>query len=107
MTTLPERCEEMDKVILEIKEQIAIITINRPEKRNAMNQELRAELYETMRKIDSRDDIRVIIITGVGDAFVAGADISTMKEYTRPGMQKRHLSMEANSFCLSKTCESQ
>ena len=72
----------MDKVILEIKEQIAIITINRPEKRNALNQELQAELYEIMRKIDSRDDIRVIILTGVDDAFVAGADIASMREYT-------------------------
>jgi len=72
----------MDKVILEIKEHIAIITINRPEKRNALNQELRAELYEVMQKIDSRDDILVTILTGVGDAFLAGADISTMREYT-------------------------
>ena len=71
----------MDKVTLEIKEKIAYITINRPEKRNALNEEVRSDLYETLKHIDSRDDIRVAIITGAGDAFVAGADIAAMKDY--------------------------
>jgi len=82
MTTLPKMYKEMDKVILEIKKQVGIVTINRPEKRNALNQELRDKLYEIMRKIDSSNDIRVMILTGVGYAFVAGADIAAMKKYT-------------------------
>lgn len=71
----------MDKVKLEIKEKIAIIIINRPEKRNALNQEVRSDLYQILKEVDSRDDIRVAIITGAGDAFVAGADIAPMKDY--------------------------
>lgn len=71
----------METVKLEIKEKIAIITINRPEKRNALNQEVRSDLFRTVKAVDSRDDIRVAIITGAGDAFVAGADIAAMKAY--------------------------
>lgn len=78
----------MDKVTLEIKEKIAYITINRPEKRNALNEEVRSDLYEILKDIDSRDDIRVAVITGAGDAFVAGADIAAMKDYEPEDAQK-------------------
>ncbi len=71
----------METVKLETKGKIAIITINRPEKRNALNEEVRSDLFETVKAVDSRDDIRVAIITGAGDAFVAGADIAAMKAY--------------------------
>ncbi|MBW1971582.1 MAG: enoyl-CoA hydratase/isomerase family protein [Deltaproteobacteria bacterium] len=72
----------MNKVLLEIKGKIAIITINRPEKRNALNREVRSELYKIMKDINSKKDIRVAIITGKADSFVAGADIEPMKDYT-------------------------
>lgn len=78
----------MDKVTLEIKEKIAYITINRPEKRNALNEEVRSDLYEILKDIGSRDDIRVAVITGAGDAFVAGADIAAMKNYEPEDAQK-------------------
>ena len=71
----------MNTVLLEIKDKIAIITINRPEKRNAINQQVRSELYEILKEVDSRDDIRVAVITGSGDVFVAGADIAALKDY--------------------------
>jgi len=77
----PRRRNLLDRVQLEIRKGLAIITINRPEKRNALNQELRSDLYRILIHVDSRDDVRVAIITGVGDAFVAGADIAAMKEY--------------------------
>lgn len=71
----------MDKVKLEIRDRIAIVTINRPKKRNALNQEVRSDLLEVFKEVDPSDDIRVAIITGAGDAFVAGADIASMKDY--------------------------
>jgi len=72
----------MDTVKLEINDRIAIVTINRPEKRNALSQEVREDLYQKLQEIDSREDIRVAIITGAGETFVAGADIASMKDYT-------------------------
>jgi len=78
----------MDEVIVEVRERITIITINRPEKHNALNQEIREKLYNIMRKMESGNDIRVMILTGAGDAFVAGADIGPMKEYTPEDAKK-------------------
>jgi enoyl-CoA hydratase len=72
----------MDTVKLEINDRIAVITINRPEKRNALSQEVREDLYQKLQEVDSTEDIRASIITGAGEAFVAGADIASMKDYT-------------------------
>jgi len=67
---------------LEIKGRVAVITMNRPEKRNALNSEVRQELYNVLKRIDSDENIRSAIITGAGEAFIAGADIQAMKNYT-------------------------
>jgi enoyl-CoA hydratase len=52
------------------------ITLNRPEKRNAMNATLRREILEALREIDRDDDVRVTIIRGAGKCFCAGYDLS-------------------------------
>jgi enoyl-CoA hydratase len=67
---------------LEKKGRVAVITFNRPEKRNALNSEVRQELYNVLKRIDSDENIRSVIITGAGEAFIAGADIQAMKNYT-------------------------
>ena len=72
----------MDKVKLKVQGKVAIITINRPDKRNALNQEVRSELFKCIKEVESRKEIRATIITGAGDAFVAGADIAVMRDYT-------------------------
>jgi enoyl-CoA hydratase len=72
----------LDKVLLRTEERIAIVTINRPEKRNALNDEVRSDLHKTLDLINGRGDIQVAIVTGAGDAFVAGADIASMKDRT-------------------------
>jgi len=68
-------------IILEKQDKIAILTINRPEKRNALDRELRLELYEKVKAIADDNETRAMVITGAGEAFVAGADIATMKGY--------------------------
>lgn len=72
----------MRHIKLEIKGRVAVITMNRPEKRNALNSEVRQELYNVLKRIDSDENIRSAIITGAGEAFIAGADIQAMKNYT-------------------------
>lgn len=71
----------LENVIYEKKEGIVTVTINRPQKRNALNRATRRELRKVLEKIRSSDDARVLIITGAGDqAFVAGADVTELKE---------------------------
>jgi len=64
--------------------QIGILTINRPDSLNAMNREVLLEFINGLKKIQSKKDIRVIIITGSGEkAFIAGADIKLMQKMNR------------------------
>ncbi len=64
-------------VLLSVDAGIAEVTINRPEKLNALNETVRRELTEVFDAIADRGDVKVAILTGAGDkAFVAGADVS-------------------------------
>ena len=64
-------------LLTDIAEGILTITINRPEKLNALNKELMSELEMVLKEVYSNDEIRSVIITGQGEkSFVAGADIS-------------------------------
>jgi enoyl-CoA hydratase len=60
----------------EVQDGIAVITINRPESRNAMNPEVTVRLIDAFAEVRDRDDIRVAILTGAGDrAFCSGGDL--------------------------------
>src|SRR5579883_1947885 len=59
---------------------MATITLNRPEKRNAMNGELISELSKTLHALSSDHDSRIVIIHGSGEHFCAGADIHWMQK---------------------------
>ncbi len=73
----------MSLVLYEVKENIAIITINRPQALNALNSEVLDELNSVLDNIDI-DTIRCAILTGAGDkSFVAGADIGEMSTLTK------------------------
>jgi enoyl-CoA hydratase len=62
---------------------VAIVTIDRPEKRNALNSVVRRELREEVGRLAADDSVRVIVLTGAGEkAFVAGADIGEFAERT-------------------------
>jgi len=73
----------MNKAILEVREGIGILTINRPDKLNALNNEVLLELNTIIDDINKNKEIKVVIVTGSGEkAFVAGADIAFMKDLT-------------------------
>jgi enoyl-CoA hydratase len=64
-------------LLCEQRNGIATLTLNRPEKRNALNRALRAELANSLQTLDTNESVRVIILTGAGEqAFCAGADLS-------------------------------
>ena len=66
-------------LIYEKKENIGLLTINRPDKLNAISNELTSELSQLLGEIENDEELRVLIITGAGDkAFVAGADIKEL-----------------------------
>jgi len=70
---------EYQTLLFEIKDAIAVITINRPDKLNALNDQVMADLAAVAERVATGDDIRGAILTGAGPkAFVAGADIGDL-----------------------------
>lgn len=63
-------------------EGVALLTISRPEALNAMNGAMLDELRAAVEQVDNDDSVRVLVITGAGKAFVAGADIAYMQQLT-------------------------
>lgn len=74
-----------DVVLVDVRDGIATITLNRPDARNAINRELGARLPEVVAEMDARDDVAVMILTGTDPAFCAGADLKELGDSTARG----------------------
>ena len=61
---------------LKLENQVAWITLNRPEARNALNDDMREELFAVFADAQTNPDIRALVLTGAGQGFCTGADIS-------------------------------
>jgi enoyl-CoA hydratase len=112
----------MEPVILKAQEgRVAILTVNRPDKLNALNDQVRDEMLAALAEIQADDSVGAVVITGAGDkSFIAGADISEFAG--RTPFDQRH-SMRSprvfdvmasfpkpviamiNGFCLGGGCE--
>jgi enoyl-CoA hydratase len=80
----------MSTVIFEKKERLATITLNRPDKMNALNSQATAELIATVEEIEKNDDIRVVIIRGAGQrAFSSGSDLTELQGITAVELRQR------------------
>lgn len=108
-------------VLKRIDGHVATLTINRPDKLNALNIETRGRMVQELDELAKNDDVRVVVITGAGDkAFIAGADISEF-EGRSPVDQYRVMTDSSvflavdrfpkptiaaiNGFCLGGGCE--
>ncbi|HKP38606.1 MAG TPA: enoyl-CoA hydratase-related protein [Pyrinomonadaceae bacterium] len=113
--------QSYETILVERRERVAIITINRPEKRNALNIQTRAEGAAVLDELRMDDEVRVAVFTGAGDkAFVAGADIAEFAD--RTAISQREVMLErglfnavdtfpkpviamVNGYCLGGGCE--
>jgi 2-(1,2-epoxy-1,2-dihydrophenyl)acetyl-CoA isomerase len=78
----------MSSILFEIKNTIASITLNRPEKFNSFNREMALLLQEKLDECGINKDVRCVYITGSGKAFCAGQDLAEVADPNGPGMQK-------------------
>ena len=67
-----------ERVLVEMKDHIGTVTLNRPDKANAFDPDMCEDLLAALRMLASADQVRVIVITGAGKAFCAGADLSVL-----------------------------
>src|SRR6201995_1018 len=73
-----------EHILTEAENGVGIVTLNRPEKLNAMNRQLSSELHDAVKELDGDDAIGCIVITGAGErAFSAGGDIHEQREDDR------------------------
>ena len=110
----------METLEVEVDDRVAVVTIDRPEVRNALSRQVLAELHDTLTELRERDDVGLVAFTGAGEkAFVAGADISQLRHYDlhtglAGEMQRAFDAIEAfekptvaavNGFALGGGCE--
>jgi methylglutaconyl-CoA hydratase len=72
--------EENSPLIYSVEGATARVTLNRPEKRNALNDALVGALKEALRRADADDSVRVILVQGAGSDFCSGADLSALQK---------------------------
>jgi enoyl-CoA hydratase len=92
-----------ETILLERRDGVAIVTINRPDRRNALNAAVRRDLLAVLDALRDDGEARVVVLTGAGDkAFVAGADIAEFAERTplqqREAMTGRRVFDEVAAF---------
>jgi enoyl-CoA hydratase len=117
-----EEIMETQNVLLEIKNGIGYVKINRPDKLNSLNTQTIDELYEIFNKISHDDRVKAVVLTGIGEkAFIAGADISELNRLDihsgKSFAQKGHKTLKlienlekpiiaaVNGFALGGGCE--
>ncbi|HEV7890621.1 MAG TPA: enoyl-CoA hydratase-related protein [Pyrinomonadaceae bacterium] len=72
--------KENSPVIYAVEGAVALVTLNRPEKRNALDDALVSGLKNALRDADSREDVRAVLVTGAGADFCSGADLSALQK---------------------------
>ncbi len=70
----------MSHLLFDVSENVATLTFNQPEKRNAYSPEMAVKLTQYLRECDKDPNVRAVIITGAGDAFCVGLDLNDVRE---------------------------
>jgi enoyl-CoA hydratase len=82
-------------VRLEVTDGVAILTLNQPEKRNPMSEEMGEELAAALRDVEGRAAVRVLVLAGAGESFCAGGDLALIEANTRREVEARRQVMRA------------
>jgi enoyl-CoA hydratase len=109
-----------ETLLIEIKDQVAMVRLNRPQALNALNGQLMQELADALSAMDHDPEVRCIVLTGSEKAFAAGADIKEMaqksfaemftealfaEEFDAIGRLRKPIIAAVSGFCLGGGCE--
>ena len=78
-----------ETILFDLKDRVATITLNRPERMNAWTGRMAAELSDALHECNDSDEVRAVVITGAGRAFCAGADLGGGGDTFSPGERRR------------------
>jgi enoyl-CoA hydratase/carnithine racemase len=86
----------MNSLLVEDRGAVRVLTMNRPEKRNALNSELTRGLLEALRATDTDDNVGAVVLTGAGPGFCAGADLAEFKDLRDPSAADERAELTMN-----------
>lgn len=72
--------EDNRQVLYTVEGSIALVTLNRPDKRNALNERVVSELKAALLEADANENLRAVLLTGAGDDFCSGADLAALRK---------------------------
>jgi enoyl-CoA hydratase len=81
VSTITAAPPAFEHLILDVEDDLARITLNRPESRNSLSIQLSAELLEALRYVQASEEVKVLVIRGAGGTFCAGDDITEMPTF--------------------------
>jgi enoyl-CoA hydratase len=85
---------------VELRDRVAVLTLDRPQRLNAVGSETVDRLTRALDGIRDNDDVRALIVTGAGRAFSAGADLGEIESFTSPGQFRAFVGRLTEAFAL-------
>ncbi len=92
-----------DRVLVQVENHVALITVNDPDRRNAVTAEISAGLRAAVDAAEANSDVHALIVTGAGKAFCAGADLTALGEATEDGLRTIYDGFLAVANCTLPT----
>jgi enoyl-CoA hydratase len=92
-----------DRVLVQVENHVAAVTVNDPDRRNAVTAEISAALRGAVDAAEANTDVHALIVTGAGKAFCAGADLSALGEATEDGLRTIYDGFLAVANCALPT----
>ncbi|MFV1470798.1 enoyl-CoA hydratase [Mycolicibacterium elephantis] len=92
-----------DLVLVHIEDRVAVVTVNDPDRRNAVTFDMSVQLRAAVDAAEANPDVHALVVTGAGKAFCAGADLSALGEATEDGLRKIYDGFLAVANCALPT----
>jgi enoyl-CoA hydratase len=94
---------ETDHVLYDVDEHVALITVNDPDRRNAVTDEISAGLRAAVQRADTDPQVHAVVVTGAGTAFCAGADLGALGNAAEDGLPRLYDGFLAVADCVLPT----
>ena len=92
-----------DVVLYDVRDRVAVITVNDPDRRNAVTDAMSAQLADAVAAAESDAGVHAVVLTGAGKAFCAGADLSALGAAARDGLERIYAGFMAVGRCTLPT----
>jgi enoyl-CoA hydratase len=92
-----------DRVLFEVRDHVALITVNDPDRRNAVTDEMAAALRAAVQRAEADSAVHAVAVTGAGKAFCAGADLSALGSAAEEGLRRIYDGFLAVADCVLPT----